>query len=59
MSRNVSEASNSTEDIARSISGVATASRRTSEGVQESQDASSALARMSADMQELVSRFRV
>ncbi len=59
MSRNVAEAATGTTEIAANIAGVASSAQTTSRGVQESQTASGELARMSNEMQGLVSRFQV
>ncbi|MEU4695433.1 methyl-accepting chemotaxis protein [Actinoplanes sp. NPDC023714] len=59
MNRSVSEAATGTGDISRSIVGVAQAAQNTSHGVGETQQAIAELARMSTDLNTLVSRFRV
>ncbi|WP_229074541.1 methyl-accepting chemotaxis protein [Actinoplanes sp. DH11] len=59
MNRSVSEAATGTNDISRSIVGVAEAAQSTSQGVAETQQAIAELARMSTDLNTLVSRFRV
>ncbi|MFF0378310.1 methyl-accepting chemotaxis protein [Actinoplanes missouriensis] len=59
MNRSVSEAASGTGDISRSITGVAQAATSTSQGVAETQQAIAELARMSTDLNTLVSRFRV
>jgi methyl-accepting chemotaxis protein len=58
VSRNVAEASTGASEIAANITAVATAAQLTTEGVDESRRASEDLARMSSELQELVSRFR-
>ena len=58
MSRSVSEAANGSSEIAQNITGVAEAARLTTEGVQQSQEATGELARMSAELTSLVSTFR-
>ncbi len=58
MNRSVSEAATGTGDISRSITGVAQAAQNTSLGVAETQQAIAELARMSAELTTLVSRFR-
>ncbi len=57
--RNVGEAAKGSGDIAQNITGVATAAQSTSSGAQHSQEAASELARMSAELQAVVSRFKV
>ncbi|RJK92447.1 methyl-accepting chemotaxis protein, partial [Vallicoccus soli] len=57
MNRNVSEAATGSGSIAVSITGVATAAQVTNEGVEQSEQAVSELARMSSDLQALVTRF--
>jgi methyl-accepting chemotaxis protein len=57
--RNVSEAAAGSTDIAQNITGVASAAQSTSSGVAESQRAAQELAQMSAELQQVVSRFRV
>jgi methyl-accepting chemotaxis protein len=58
MNRNVAEAATGSGEIAANITGVATATQVTAESVTEALHASSALAEMSAELQELVGRFR-
>jgi methyl-accepting chemotaxis protein len=58
MNRNVSEAATGSGEIASNISGVATAAEQTTEGVAQSQQAVVELARMSSELQSVVSRFR-
>ncbi len=59
MARNVSEAARGTQEIAGSITGVARAAEQTSSGAQNSQQAAEALARMAADLQQMVGEFQV
>nr|WP_296067613.1 methyl-accepting chemotaxis protein [uncultured Actinoplanes sp.] len=58
MNRSVAEAATGTNEIAENITGVAEAARLTSEGVNQTQQATTDLARMSADLTALVSNFR-
>ncbi|MEV6596119.1 methyl-accepting chemotaxis protein [Actinoplanes sp. NPDC051346] len=58
MNRSVGEAASGTEDISRTIHGVATSARATSDGITETQQATVELARMSSELTSLVSRFR-
>ena len=58
MNRSVSEAAAGSGEIARNITGVASAARQTTEGVRQSQRATAELARMSAELTSLVSTFR-
>ena len=58
MSRNVSEAANGAGEIVRNIAGVAEAAQSTSNGAGDSQKAAGALASMSAELHELVGRFK-
>ncbi|MEU8233286.1 methyl-accepting chemotaxis protein [Actinoplanes sp. NPDC048967] len=58
MNRSVTEAATGTSDIALNITGVAEAARLTSEGVTQSQQATSELARLSSDLKALVTNFR-
>lgn len=55
--RNVSQAAQGTSEIARNISGVATAARNTSAGAAEMQTSISVLAKVSAQLDELVAKF--
>jgi methyl-accepting chemotaxis protein len=59
MNRSVSEAATGTGDIAQNITGVAQAANNTSQGVAETQQAITELARMSAGLSEVVGRFRL
>jgi methyl-accepting chemotaxis protein len=58
MNRSVTEAATGTSEIAENITGVAEAARLTSEGVTQTQQATTELARMSTDLSALVSKFR-
>ena len=58
MGRNVAQAAAASGDIAGNISGVATAAQVASEGVGQTRQAVSELARMSSHLQQLVYRFR-
>jgi methyl-accepting chemotaxis protein len=59
MSRNVTEAATGASQIAANIVGVASAATTTSEGVADSQRASSELARLATELQQTVGQFRV
>jgi methyl-accepting chemotaxis protein len=56
--RNVSDASTGVQEIATNITGVADSARLTSQGVQDAQQTSVELARMSSDLSDLVAKFR-
>jgi methyl-accepting chemotaxis protein len=58
MNRNVAEAATGAGEIAQNITGVATSAQVTTETVAEAQQAATDLARMSGDLQTLVSRFQ-
>jgi methyl-accepting chemotaxis protein len=58
MNRSVAEAAGGASDIARTIVGVAEAARVTSEGASASQQATGELARLSTELNGLVSTFR-
>jgi methyl-accepting chemotaxis protein len=58
MNRSVSEASGGTNEIAQNITMVAQAALTTSQGVADTQAATSELARMSSDLNTLVAGFR-
>jgi methyl-accepting chemotaxis protein len=58
MNRNVSEAAGGSSAIAQNITGVAEAARSTSQGVNETQQATKDLARLSAELSGLVANFR-
>jgi methyl-accepting chemotaxis protein len=57
ISRNVGQAAQGAAEIARNIAGVATAARNTSAGAAEMQQSVALLARVSAELDELVSKF--
>ncbi len=59
MSRNVSEASNSSGEITSNIAGVAQAAESTSRGAAETQNAAQLLVDMSAQLRRLVEQFRI
>ena len=56
--RNVSEAAKGTTAISDNISGVAQATKNTSQGIGQNQQAAAELARMAADLQMLVGKFK-
>jgi methyl-accepting chemotaxis protein len=56
--RNISDASRGVQQITTNITGVADSARVTSEGVQDTQQTTVDLARMSGDLSDLVARFR-
>jgi methyl-accepting chemotaxis protein len=58
MNRSVSEAAVGVGEIAQSITGVADAAHRTSEGVTRSEQATAELTRMSQELSKLVSQFK-
>ncbi|GAA4946398.1 methyl-accepting chemotaxis protein [Actinoplanes utahensis] len=58
MNRSVSEAASGTGEIAQNITGVAEAARLTSAGVTQAQHATTELARMSTELNALVTQFR-
>ena len=58
MNRSVGEAAAGTNEIASSITGVAEAARRTSQGIASSQQATAELVAISNSLTTLVSRFR-
>jgi methyl-accepting chemotaxis protein len=58
MNRSVSDVATGSSEIAGNISGVAEAAATTTEGVAQTQQAAVDLARMSAELQTLVTRFR-
>jgi methyl-accepting chemotaxis protein len=58
MNRSVNEAASGTGEIAANITGVAEAARLTSQGVSETHQATSDLARMSSELTALVATFR-
>jgi methyl-accepting chemotaxis protein len=57
--RNIAEAATGATEIARSVQGVASAAQTTTEGVSQSQIATADVARMSTELQQLASQFRV
>ena len=57
--RNVGEAARGATEIARNIGGVAQAAQSTASGASESLAASSSLSQMAAELQTLVSQFRM
>ncbi len=59
MNHSVAEAATGSTEIAVNITGVAQAATTTTEGVAHTQQAASELARMSSELQALVSRFTV
>ena len=59
ISRNVGEAAKGSTEIAQNIVGVATAAASTSDGASDTQKAAGQLTQMAADLQGLVSRFKV
>ncbi|MFB9324229.1 methyl-accepting chemotaxis protein, partial [Cryptosporangium minutisporangium] len=59
MNRSISEAATGSASIADNIAGVAAAAQTTTSTVAETQQSAEELARMSSDLQALVSRFRV
>jgi methyl-accepting chemotaxis protein len=59
MNRSVSEAATGSAEIAGNVTGVATATEAAAARVTEAQLASEHLARMSSEMRDLVSRFRI
>ncbi|HET9140533.1 methyl-accepting chemotaxis protein [Actinophytocola sp.] len=59
MNRSVAEASTGVSEIANNIAGVATASETTTAAVGDTTDASKALARLSSELREQVSKFVV
>ncbi len=58
MTRNVAAAADGSAGIARNIANVADAAQRSSAGMTEAEHAAAELARMSAELQAVVSRFR-
>jgi methyl-accepting chemotaxis protein len=59
MNRNVAFAADNAGQIAENITGVARASQLTSDGVIQARSAADDLARMSGDLQQIVSRFQL
>ncbi|GAB2684030.1 methyl-accepting chemotaxis protein [Thalassiella azotivora] len=58
MSRNVGEAAQGSHGIAATVGGLATATRASSEGVTQLQDAARGMADLSADLRRLLGHFR-
>ena len=58
MARNVGEAAKGAAEISQNIAGVAEAAKSTSHGATDSLKAAQALAHMSADLRQLVGRFK-
>ena len=58
ITKNVTEAARGSVEIAQNITGVAQAARSTSDGAADTLSASTALSKMAADLQALVSRFQ-
>ena len=59
MARNVGEAAKGSGEITKNISGVADAAKSTTHGANDSLKASQALAQMSTELRDLVSRFKI
>jgi methyl-accepting chemotaxis protein len=59
MNRNVAEAARGSQGIAAAITGLAAGTQATNDGVAEAQRAAADLARMSGELQDAISRFRV
>jgi methyl-accepting chemotaxis protein len=58
ISRNIGEAALGSAEIARNITGVATAARNTTEGAGNTKASADELARIATDLQKLVSQFK-
>jgi methyl-accepting chemotaxis protein len=58
MSRNVTEAAKGSGEVAKNITGVATAAQSTTAGAGDSQKAAQQLAKMSTELRELVAQFK-
>jgi methyl-accepting chemotaxis protein len=58
MARNVGEAAKGAAEISQNIAGVAEAAKSTSQGATDSLKAAQALAKMSAELSELVGHFK-
>ena len=56
--RGVSEAARGSSEIARNVTGVAQAARGTTEGAGDTKKSADGLARMAADLQQLVGQFK-
>jgi methyl-accepting chemotaxis protein len=59
MTRNISEAAKGSSEITQNITGVATAARSTTEGATNTSRAAADLSKMSSELRQLVSSFRV
>ena len=59
ISRNVQEAAKGTTEIAQNITGVAEAAQSTTQGANDSQTAAGELSKMAADLQAIVSQFKI
>ncbi len=59
MARNVSEAAKGSGEITTNIAGVADAAKSTTQGAEDSLKAAQALSKMSGDLQNLVSQFKI
>ncbi|MHC4549587.1 MAG: methyl-accepting chemotaxis protein [Planctomycetota bacterium] len=55
---NVADAARASAEITRSVSGVADAARMTAAGVEETRNAAAELAKMAAELEQIVGRFR-
>ena len=56
--QNVADAARASTDITRSVTGVADAARMTAAGVEETRRAAAELAKMAAELEQIVGRFR-
>ncbi|MBT5550281.1 MAG: HAMP domain-containing protein [Nitrospinaceae bacterium] len=59
MSRNVAEAAKGVGEISQNISGVSTAEEETTQGSSQTKDAANELSKLAADLQGLVTKFKV
>ena len=59
MARNVGEAAKGSGEITKNIAGVADAAKSTTQGSEDSLKAAQALSKMSSDLQNLVSQFKI
>jgi methyl-accepting chemotaxis protein len=59
MSRNVQEAAKGVGEISQNISGVSTAAEETTQGSSQTKDAANELSKLAADLQGLVSKFKI
>jgi methyl-accepting chemotaxis protein len=59
MARNVGEAAKGSGEISKNIGGVAEAAKSTTHGANDSLQAAQALSKMSSDLQNLVSQFKI